>query len=81
MEGWRIADPEFSQNPQKMLDEEGVAIYGGRWNSKRVPMAYLASSLSLGATELLVHLGRADVLKKYHSIIVSVFLCVYTRER
>lgn len=63
--GWRIASPEFSQNHDQMLNGEGAFLYGGRWNSKGVRVVYLGSSLAQASMELLVHLGRADVLKIY----------------
>jgi RES domain-containing protein len=35
---------------------EGARRYGGRWNSRGVPMVYCSSSLALAAIELFVHL-------------------------
>jgi RES domain-containing protein len=35
---------------------EGARRYGGRWNSRGVPMVYCSSSLALAAVELFVHL-------------------------
>jgi len=35
---------------------EGARRYGGRWNSRGVPMVYSSSSLSLAALELFIHL-------------------------
>ncbi len=50
---WRLcraihADAAFSG--------EGARRYGGRWNSRGVPMVYCSSSLALAAIELFVHL-------------------------
>jgi len=50
---WRLcraihADTAFSG--------EGARRYGGRWNSRGVPMVYCSSSLALAAIELFVHL-------------------------
>lgn len=36
---------------------EGAAKYGGRWNSRGVPMVYTSATLSLAALETLVHLN------------------------
>lgn len=62
---WRVADPEFGKTPQEMLSGEGAYLHGGRWNSKGVRVVYLGSTLALAGMELLVHLGRSDVLKTY----------------
>ena len=35
---------------------QGAAKFGGRWNSKSVPVVYASSSLSLASLKLLVHL-------------------------
>src|ERR1019366_694429 len=35
---------------------EGARRFGGRWNSRGVPMVYCSSSLALAAIELFVHL-------------------------
>jgi RES domain-containing protein len=35
---------------------EGACRFGGRWNSRAVPMVYCSSSLALAAIELFVHL-------------------------
>jgi len=35
---------------------EGARRYGGRWNSRGVPMVYTSSSLALAAIEYFVHL-------------------------
>ena len=46
-------------------------MHGGRWNSKGVRMVYLGTSLAQAALELLVHLGRADILNQYSVTRVS----------
>jgi RES domain-containing protein len=38
----------------------GAAQRGGRWNSKRIYVAYAAASASLALLEYLVHIDRAD---------------------
>jgi RES domain-containing protein len=39
---------------------EGARRFGGRWNSRGVPMVYCSSSLALAAIELFVHLEPAQ---------------------
>ncbi|MEW8437602.1 MAG: RES family NAD+ phosphorylase [Candidatus Thiodiazotropha taylori] len=53
------------------MSGEGAYLFGGRWNSKGVRVVYLGSSLAQAAMELLIHLGRADILKGYHKLEVS----------
>ena len=43
------------------LDGEGARRVGGRWNVPGLRVVYCASSLSLAALELLVHVDPADV--------------------
>ncbi|MCG7983802.1 MAG: RES family NAD+ phosphorylase [Candidatus Thiodiazotropha lotti] len=71
LSGWRIAAAEFASSPDEMMSGEGAYLYGGRWNSKGVRVVYLGSSLAQAAMELLIHLGRADILKGYHKLEVS----------
>ncbi|WP_341501317.1 RES family NAD+ phosphorylase [Gallaecimonas sp. GXIMD4217] len=65
---WRVADPEFAKTAEEMMSGEGAFLYGGRWNSKGTHMVYLGSSLALAAMELLVHLGRSDVLMTFNKM-------------
>ena len=69
--GWRIAAQEFSITAKDMMLGEGAYLYGGRWNSKGGRVVYLGSSLAQASIELLVHLGRAEVLNTYHKMEVS----------
>lgn len=52
---WRLTKLEHAPG----LDGEGARLWGGRWNSPGLPMVYTASSLSLAALEVLVHLPPA----------------------
>ncbi|WP_316368938.1 RES family NAD+ phosphorylase [Candidatus Thiodiazotropha sp. CDECU1] len=71
LSGWRIAAPEFASSPDEMMSGEGAYLFGGRWNSKGVRVVYLGSSLAQAAMELLIHLGRADILNDYYKMKVS----------
>ncbi|ODB95118.1 hypothetical protein A3197_17285 [Candidatus Thiodiazotropha endoloripes] len=71
LSGWRIAATEFSSSHDEMMSGEGASLFGGRWNSKGVRVVYLGSSLAQAAMELLIHVGRADILKGYHKLEVS----------
>jgi len=71
LSGYRIAAPEFSNSVAEMISGEGAFLYGGRWNSKGIRVVYLGSSLAQSAMELLVHLGRADILNVYRQVSVS----------
>jgi RES domain-containing protein len=71
LQGWRIASPEYSKNHDQMLSGEGAFLHGGRWNSKGSRVVYLGTSLAQASMELLVHLGRADILKLFSVSILS----------
>ena len=71
LSGWRIADPWYASTPEQMMSGEGAFLFGGRWNSKGTRVVYLGTSLAQAAMELLVHLGRPDILKTYHKMEVS----------
>jgi RES domain-containing protein len=53
MEIWRICRARFAG---EAFNGEGARRFGGRWNSRGVPMVYASSSLALAVIELFVHL-------------------------
>src|SRR6202050_4421164 len=53
MQVWRICRARFAG---EAFSGEGARRFGGRWNSRGVPMVYCSSSLALAAIELFVHL-------------------------
>jgi RES domain-containing protein len=53
MQIWRICRQRFAG---EAFSGEGARRFGGRWNSRGVPMVYASSSLALAAIELFVHL-------------------------
>jgi RES domain-containing protein len=53
MRVWRICRARFAA---ESFSGDGARRFGGRWNSRGVPMVYASSSLALAAIELFVHL-------------------------
>ncbi len=53
MQIWRICRARFAG---EAFSGEGARRFGGRWNSRGVPMVYASSSLALAAIETFVHL-------------------------
>lgn len=53
MRVWRICRAPYAD---EAFSGEGARRFGGRWNSRGVPMVYSSTSLSLAAIELFVHL-------------------------
>lgn len=49
---WRICRAIYAA---EAFSGEGARRYGGRWNSRGVPMVYSSTSLALAAIELFVH--------------------------
>ena len=50
---WRICRQRYAV---EAASGEGARLYGGRWNSRGVAMAYASTSLALAAIETFVHL-------------------------
>jgi RES domain-containing protein len=50
---WRICRAPYAA---EAFSGEGARRFGGRWNSRGVPMVYTSTSLSLAAIELFIHL-------------------------
>lgn len=56
-EAWRIVRENLLASA---LTGEGAAKFGGRWNSRGVPVVYTSATRALAALELLVHLNPPD---------------------
>jgi len=57
MKVWRICRAKFAA---EAFSGHGARRFGGRWNSRGVPMVYASTSLALAAIELFVHLEPAQ---------------------
>jgi RES domain-containing protein len=54
---YRLAKDQFAQD----LSGEGAKRYGGRWNSKGIPILYTSSTIALALVEMLVHLPKKNL--------------------
>lgn len=59
---WRIVKKQYAASA---FDGEGARLFGGRWNSPGVPVVYVASTRSLAALEMAVHLDRSTLLASF----------------
>lgn len=50
----------------------GANQYGGRWNHKGHPAVYVASSVSLAALEMLVHVPSESILNQYNLFSIDI---------
>lgn len=65
---WRIVK---TRHVAEAFDGEGARRFGGRWSSPGTAVVYTASSQSLAALELLVHLQASQILDSYSVIPVT----------
>jgi RES domain-containing protein len=59
---WRIVKRRFADSA---FDGESARLFGGRWNSPGVAVVYVASTRSLAALEMAVHLDRSTLLSAF----------------
>lgn len=64
---WRLTAREHAATA---LSGEGARLYGGRWNGRGTPVAYLTSSRPLAVLEVLAQLTSAAELKRYALVAV-----------
>jgi RES domain-containing protein len=64
---YRISRKQYAKT---MWSGMGARVYGARWNSKGVAVAYAAENRSLAAVEQLVHLIKPPVLRGF--VIASI---------
>ncbi len=69
MLAWRILKANHAVDP---LNGEGARLHGGRWNHKGIRLVYCASSLSLAALEVLVHVDHADAPSDLVKVCVEI---------
>ncbi len=65
LEAWRIVRAKHAAGA---FSGKGAAQFGGRWNSRGVPVVYASATLSLAVLETLVHLNPPVVFhfKVFH---------------
>jgi RES domain-containing protein len=66
---WRIVKRKHVKNA---FSGDGARLFGGRWNNPGVPLIYTASSQSLAALEILVHLEAPELLERYVMLGVGI---------
>ena len=66
---WRIVKTERSEGA---FDGKGARLLGGRWNSRGMAIVYTASTASLAALEVLVHLTPEEDLRDF-----VIFACTF----
>lgn len=54
------------------LSGKGAELYGGRWNSKGVPMLYTSESRALAFVEIAMHIPMGIVPKDYFLISIDI---------
>jgi RES domain-containing protein len=59
---WRIVKRRYAG---RAFDGEGARRFGGRWTSPGVPVVYVASTRSLAALEMAVHLDRSALFASF----------------
>jgi len=59
---WRLAKTRYAAT---VFDGEGARIYGGRWNSPGIRVAYASESLALATLEVLANLQIVRTLSAY----------------
>lgn len=72
MKVWRLARSEHAGSVEEMLNGEGAAKYGGRWNPKGVPAVYCSENSSLAALEILANLVRPITFPSYRILDLDI---------
>jgi len=65
---WRIIK---AKHQDSAFNGEGARLYGGRWNTKGLPVIYVAESLALASLEIIIHLPADELLQKFVRIPVK----------
>ena len=72
MKVWRIAKLERARSVEDMLNGEGAARYGGRWNPKGMPAVYCSENSSLAALEILANLAGPSTFPNHRILALDV---------
>jgi RES domain-containing protein len=59
---WRIVKEKHQRTA---FTGKGSRQYGGRWNPTGIPVIYTAESLALATLEIIVHLGKEELLYQH----------------
>jgi RES domain-containing protein len=62
IKAWRIVKANYKN---KAFTGDGARMYGGRWNSRGVPVIYTAGSLALASIEMVVNLPSPKLLEAF----------------
>ena len=66
---WRLVKSRFAATA---FDGEGARLYGARWNSPGVAIAYAADSPALAVLEVLAHLQSTRHLESYSMVSADI---------
>jgi RES domain-containing protein len=69
MQIWRLVKPKYAA---AAFDGEGARLYGARWNSAGVRVAYASSDPALAVLEVLVHVKDTNLLSSYSLVSGSI---------
>jgi RES domain-containing protein len=64
---YRFTSEKYSTD----VSGEGAKRFGGRWNSKGIPVLYTSAAISLSLLELLVHSASYDELKSKRLVTIE----------
>jgi RES domain-containing protein len=66
---WRIVKTRYAGSA---FDGEGARLYGGRWSSVGVRVAYASESIALATLEVMVGLQKSGLLPSYSLVSAQV---------
>lgn len=69
MHVWRLVKPRYAPS---VFDGEGARLYGARWNSVGVRVAYASGDAALAVLEVFVHLADTTALPSYSLVSASI---------
>ena len=69
---WRIVNASYQA---RAFTGDGARMFGGRWNSRGIPVVYTAGSLALASIEMVVNLPSPKLLEAF----VRIPVCFSSR--